>query len=342
MLEVGILLTGVFACSLLLTGIVRHYAITRQIVDIPNERSSHTRSMPRGGGISIVISFLLSLSLLFVFYEIQYDFFIAFIGGGLLVAAVGFIDDHQHVSARWRILAHFIAALWAIYWIDNSHAIFSDLNYEAYRLYIKFGLVILIVWLLNLYNFMDGIDGIAGIEAITTAGAAAIIVYTVSPSANMNHDYVIVLLLLLTASVGFVIWNWPPAKIFMGDVGSGFLGYIFALLVISTAADKVITIWTWAILLGIFIVDATFTLLRRIIEGKTWYKAHRSHAYQHAAQKWNSHLKVTTSVLLINIIWLSPLAWLASFKPNWGIILTFVAYAPLITLAIYLKAGKTQ
>jgi Fuc2NAc and GlcNAc transferase len=337
-----ILLFFVFTCSVLMTGVIRSYAIQKQLIDNPNERSSHTIATPRGGGVSIVIIFSIILLILYLLNQIELNYFTALFVGGLLVGTIGFLDDHRHIPAGWRMSVHFLAALWAIYWLGDNSIINLSEGILHHGLYIDLVALFMIVWFLNLYNFMDGIDGIAGIEAITTAGAAAFILILTSPVSGQHQNYVLTLLILAVAVLGFLVWNWPPAKIFMGDVGSGYLGYLFALFIIDTAIDTMMTVWVWFILLGVFIVDATLTLLRRIVDGKRWYEAHRNHAYQHAAQRWNSHRKITLSVLSINIFWLFPLGWLAAIKPEWGASLTAGAYMPIIILAFYLHAGKSQ
>lgn len=338
----AILLFFVFVCSVLMTGVIRNYAIHKKLIDNPNERSSHAIATPRGGGLSIVIIFSISLLILSLYNRIELSYFAALFVGGLLVGTIGFIDDHRHIPAGWRICVHFLAAAWAMYWFRDNSIINLSEGILHRGWYIDLAALFMIVWVLNLYNFMDGVDGIAGIEAITTAVAATFIIIFTSPVSEQHQYYVLTLLLLSAAVFGFLVWNWPPAKIFMGDVGSGYLGYIFALFIIDTAIDTIMTLWVWIILLGVFIVDATLTLLRRIVDGKRWYEAHRSHAYQHAARRWNSHRKVTLSVLCINLLWLFPLGWLAAIKPEWGASLTVGAYVPIIILAFYLNAGKTQ
>lgn len=342
MSQLLLLFVGVFILALFLTGVIRRYAIAKQIVDIPNARSSHSLTTPRGGGVSIVLTFSIALIILYLHNRLELNPFSAIFFGGLLIGIIGFFDDHRHVPAKWRIIVHFFAASWAVYWLGNNSIININEGTLHYGLYIDLAAIFLIVWFINLYNFMDGIDGIASIEAMTTAGAAAFIIFSISPASEQSQNYVLTLLLLLVAVLGFLVWNWPPAKIFMGDGGSGYLGYIFALFAISTTIDSHMTLWAWIILLGVFIVDASFTLLRRIIDGKRWYEAHRSHAYQHAALRWNSHSKITLSVFFINIVWLFPLAWLATLKPEWGAALTIGAYIPLLTLVFYLRAGKVQ
>ena len=317
------------------TGLIRKYALSRSLIDIPNARSSHTTPMPRGGGLAIVLTFFVGLLYLYARGAILIEYAIALFGGGGLVALVGFFDDHKHVPARWRILIHFVAAAWALYWVGG----FPTLNLAGISLNLSiFGYVlgaVFLVWLLNLYNFMDGIDGIAGIEALFVALAAGLLECS---SVNTGNELPM-LALLASACLGFLIWNWPPAKIFMGDVGSGFLGFVLGSLALITVHSGNLSIWSWLILLAVFWVDATFTLLRRIVRGDRWYQAHCSHAYQHASRLYRSHLKVTGSVLLVNMFWLFPLAAMTLVWPGAAVLICMLAVLPLFILAYRLNAG---
>jgi len=346
----SILLSGVFISSVIITALVRHNALNKNILDVPNKRSSHDTPTPSGGGISIVITFSSYLLILLYLEKIDIDIFLALFGGSVFVAAVGYWDDHKHVAASKRIIVHIIAAIWALFWLGGKDIGISTSGILNSGWFIDIAALFLIVWLLNLYNFMDGIDGIAGSEAIFVMAAAALILILDSANSDLSYfpgnekrqSFVYLMTALLLAVSGFLVWNWPPAKIFMGDVGSGYLGFILAVFAVSAAITNILNIWTWLILLGVFIVDATTTLYRRFVSRQRWYEAHRSHAYQHAAQIMQSHLKVTLSIIFINIFWLLPLAWLAAFKKEWGIVLTMCAYTPLIILALKLRAGKDQ
>jgi Fuc2NAc and GlcNAc transferase len=218
-----------------------------------------------------------------------------------------------------------------------------------------------LVWLLNLYNFMDGIDGIASIEAITVTLNAAILLFF------RGHSEISMLLVLFSAAIaGFLVWNFPHAKIFMGDACSGFLGFSLGLFILMTAWFEPfpgfpavgLNIWSWLILLGIFIADATFTLIKRMLNKQVWYEAHASHAYQHYARllinkfqqqgythqeaRTKSHRQVNFMMTLINVFWLFPLAIAATFSPYWAFLITLIAYLPLIFIAHHLKAGNTE
>lgn len=349
LIELGIIL-GVFFSSVFITGAMRRYAIKKNILDIPNLRSSHKIPTPRGGGLSIVLTFSIFLFVLWSLGKIGLDNFMALFCGGILVALIGFWDDHKHIPATWRIVVHFIAAIWALFWLGDAEFQYSQDGMLHLGWIIDIAALFLLVWLLNLYNFMDGIDGIAGLQAIFVVAAAALFILLGDSSTQQdillgddeNQNIVYLLIALATAVLGFLVWNWPPAKIFMGDVGSGYLGYILAVIAISSAINNILSLWVWLILLGIFLVDATVTLIRRLITGQRWYDAHRCHAYQNAVQQFGSHRVVTVSVLVINIVWLLPMAWYATIKPEWGAELTLGAYLPLLLLALYLRAGKAQ
>lgn len=327
----------VSALSLVLTGGLRRYALARSLMDVPNARSSHVVPTPRGGGVAIVVSFLMILPLLSLGGHLPWNVTWALFGAGLGVAVLGFLDDHGHIAARWRLLGHFAAATWALWWLGGMPAL------EVFGHTVDLGPVghflaaVYLVWLLNLYNFMDGIDGIASIEAISVCIGGALL-YVVCG----QHQGVFTPLILAAAVFGFLFWNFPPARIFMGDAGSGFLGVILGILSLQAAWLSPQLLWGWIILLGVFIVDATFTLMRRLLRGDKVYEAHRSHAYQFASRQYGRHLPVTLTVALINLIWLLPLA--ACVVAGWldGVAGLVIAYAPLVLLAIKYRAGELE
>src|SRR5690606_17291136 len=190
-----------------------------------------------------------------------------------------------------------------------------------------------LVWLLNLYNFMDGIDGIASVEAICVAlGGALVYLLSVSASGVAASGGWLPPVLLAAAVAGFLVWNFPPARIFMGDAGSGFIGIVLGVLSIQAAAMQPALLWCWLILLGVFVVDATQTLLRRLLRGEKVYEAHRSHAYQFAARACGRHLPVTLAVLALNVLWLLPVAVLVALGWLDGALGMLIAYAPLLLL----------
>ncbi|MDQ2078347.1 glycosyltransferase family 4 protein [Marinimicrobium sp. ABcell2] len=319
-----------------LTAGLRRYAHSRWL-DMPNERSSHVEPTPHGGGLAVVVTFFLGLVALFFLGELPLSVLVGFLGAGALVAAVGFWDDHTQLPARWRLLAHFAASTWGVFWLGGLPAL------TLLGFYIDFGLVgdlllvILLVWLLNLYNFMDGIDGIAGMEALTVTIAGAWLALIAVPDASVY------LPLALAASVlGFLVWNYPPAKIFMGDVGSAFIGLVLGLLMVTSSQQDERLFWAWLILLGTFIVDATVTLVTRVLHGEVFYEAHRSHAYQYLSRKLRQHKPVTLLYGAVNLVWLFPVALMVTLGYLDGLVGLMLAYAPLAILALYFKAGNAR
>jgi Fuc2NAc and GlcNAc transferase len=328
--------------SLGLTGALRYYALKQGIIDTPNARSSHTTPTPRGGGLSFVIIFLITLSGAYLFevtkFTPQTEPFLALFCSGLLVAGIGFWDDHTHIPARWRFIIHAIAALIGLYLLGIPEIPLPGTTLNLGLLGYPLGIIGL-VWLLNLFNFMDGIDGIAGSEALFV-GMSAIVIMQFAVSGNFSTP-ILWLSILMAGVAGFLVWNWPPAKIFMGDAGSGFLGLMLGLFALWSAKLG-LSIWCWVILLALFITDATVTLLRRMLNGERWFEAHRSHLYQQLSRKWGDHHSVTLALISLNAFWLFPLAWLAATNPSFGLFITLAAYLPLILLTIKLGAGKRE
>ncbi|MBV4523865.1 glycosyltransferase family 4 protein [Pseudomonas sp. SWRI74] len=327
----------IVAVSFSLTWALRRYALSRSLMDIPNARSSHSVPTPRGGGVAIVLAFTLALFMLLFAGLMASPVFAAIAGAGAVIAIIGFMDDHGHIAARWRLLGHFAASIWLLFWMGGLPAVelfgqALDLGWLGNVLAAFY-----LVWLLNLYNFMDGIDGIASVEAICVCLGACLLYWVAG-----DPDLIWAPLLLAAAVAGFLFWNFPPAKIFMGDAGSGYLGIVLGALSIQAAWASADMLWGWLILLGVFIVDATFTLFRRLLRGDKIYEAHRSHAYQYASRRFGSHLKVTSVVALINLLWLLPIALGVvrfGLDSSLGLIL---AYAPLVALAIRFRAGELE
>ncbi|CEK10243.1 MraY family glycosyltransferase [Legionella hackeliae] len=328
-------LIAIFSVGYSLTGLLRRYALATSLLDIPNHRSSHALPTPRGGGLSFVFCFIAGLSFLFYIQSITIELFAALMGAGFFVAFIGFMDDHKSVAAKWRLLGHFLASMFALYMLGGMS------QFTIYHWTLPSGsllnvlAVIYLVWLLNLYNFMDGIDGIAAIEAISVCLGSALLYYL-----HGNTGAMFAPLVLAVAVGGFLCWNFPPARIFMGDAGSGFLGITLGVLSIEGGKIDSNFFWSWLILLGVFIVDATITLFRRALNKEVLLQAHRSHAYQNISRRYNSHLPVTVGTLLINVLWLLPIAVTVSFGIVSGILGLVLAYVPLAILAIRFNAGK--
>ncbi len=326
-----------FAISAMLTRYLIGDAEQRQLLDIPNERSSHTTPTPTGGGMAIVVTFICFLLAVGLIFKVAVgEVFVLAITGAVL-AIVGYIDDHRHIPAQWRLLIHFLVALMLLLSLSQQPGL-SVFGWQWQSGWLLSGVcLVALVWLLNLFNFMDGIDGIAGVEAITALCGAALIVLAAG-----GVYWPVALLALAGCVLGFLVFNWPPAKIFMGDAGSGFLGFMLGALALITSATGFISLWAWLILLAVFIADSTLTLVRRAKRGDKVHQAHRSHAYQILSRKWKGHLSVTLVVLIVNLFWLLPLAWASAVWPSAGLLLCLAAYGPLLWIMYKTGAGTTN
>ena len=323
-----------FILAFCLTYFMRAYALKKNIIDNPNERSSHSVPTPRGGGVAVVCSYLLALAVLMYSQQIQLHIGFTLIVAGFVIALLGFLDDHGHINSMLRLAVHFLVAIGVVVSLDGFSEVtaFNGLQLGFIANIIA---VLFLVWLLNLYNFMDGINGIASVEAITTTASMAILYYALNTILNAD-----ILWLLAACVFGFLLWNFPKAKIFMGDACSGFLGLILGILALIALKENLALFYAWIICLGVFVVDATYTLIKRVLNGYKMYDAHRNHSYQILSRKWGSHTPVTLVVAAINLFWLFPIAYMTATQP-WAYreLAVLIAYSPLLLLAIKFKAG---
>lgn len=327
-----------FFCAGTLTAFVRAKATKLGLVDVPNSRSSHHRPTPRGGGISFVLTSLVGLLTLLATHELTDKILLVLGLGGLVVAGIGLLDDRKSISPVLRLIVHFFVAIMAVHLIGGLSIL--RINDHLYRLgYLGDILAIVsIVWGLNLFNFMDGIDGLAGSEAVFVLGAGGMLgVLSGAPNSAWQPP-----MILAAACAGFLVWNWPPAKIFMGDVGSGYLGYSIVVLALLFARGHLEAFVAWIILAGVFFADATVTLIRRVTRGDRFLQAHRSHAYQRWARERQSHAFVTCWALIINVCWLLPCAIAAVLHPPLAVWFGCLAVVPLMILAHVSGAGRPE
>ncbi len=354
----GLLLVGIFLISLILTGWIIKLAPRLGLVREPTSRCSHISPTPRGGGISFVIAFLVAICLWNGLGLISGNSSVVLFFGGLAIAGIGFCEDLYHLPVKSRLCGQFFVIAGSIY----ALAPLPSLELFEYRLESAWVLgaiaAIVMLWWLNLFNFMDGIDGLAITEAISLLVAASILIQLqVSSNSTGSPVEFSLMVVLAIALLGFIGANWAPAKVFMGDVGSTFLGYTLGLMALMTIISGTLSVWVWMILPAVFWIDATVTLIRRILRGDRWYQAHQSHAYQKVSRllensvkysgstsngRHRAHRKVTSGILGINLFWLFPLATCALFWPEWGIALTAISWAPLVCCVCYLGAGKPE
>lgn len=329
-----LIVISAFLIGLLGTLAIEWWAPRLGLVQAPNARSSHTKPTPRGGGLAIAVATTLAAIAL------------ALAGATSLwptailaafIATLGFADDLHDLSPAVRFpvqAVSFAILLWVTGPVPTITLLFG-LQLDGILLAIC--LLLVGLWWLNLFNFMDGIDGIAGSHAILVLTAAAAIWWTAGPSAPTSPLFLLALA-SAAATAGFLIRNWPPARIFMGDAGSNALALMIFAIALSTIASGAMSYPTWLILPAVFVADATMTLLRRISRGERPWRAHRRHAYQQLSRRW-SHRRATLLYCGLTLLWAVPLAFAAQHLPGLAWPLVAVAYAPLIAFMLWADAG---
>ncbi|MBE2225459.1 MAG: glycosyltransferase family 4 protein [Anaerolineae bacterium] len=310
--------------------LIRQWAIRRQILDVPNERSSHEQPTPIGGGLAIVV--ITAVIWLAASWYLQIDSWLQIILpllGACMIAAVGWVDDMQPLSSKIRFGVHILAAVFAIVSFGAWDQIAIPFGGTVSLSWL--GYIVTFFWLVgltNAYNFMDGIDGLAGGQGVV-AGLGWLILGQL-----IGNDLVSVLGLgLAAANLGFLGHNWPPARIFMGDVGSGYLGYLFALLPMMVLNDAYPSLIPGALCLWPFIFDTGFTFCRRLIKRENVFAAHRSHLYQRLVINGYSHRFVTLlyiGLALIGVI--LGIGWVLEIQ---GIVWITFLVMPLLCLGLY-------
>ena len=278
-----------FVISFTLTYFIKNYYVKHSLLDEENERSSHTIPTPHGGGIALSITWFIGLFYLNYIGQIESTLFYALLIG-LIISIVSFFDDIYDLSPKIRLIAQGSVAVGGLYFLGG----FQSLNFGLFtienQIILNIFAFFLIVWFINLYNFLDGINGYAGSEIVFLSSAGFILFG--------DQEFIV----LGVATLGFLVWNYGNAKIFMGDVGSTLLGYNVAIFTLYYGNENPQNFWIWIILFGVFWFDATLTLYRRKRNNEQLSKAHKKHAYQRLAQSGWSHSRVVNNMLLINIV----------------------------------------
>ena len=321
------LLVSAFIFSFYGTKYYVAYAQTINSVVSPNSRSLHDVPTPSGAGIVFSFVFIVLVAALWIVAAIDTDLASLLVLGGGIATIVGYIDDRQNISQSTKLLIQGCLAAWILYCFDGKPLIDLPTTPRALDLAVSW---IALVWLMNLYNFIDGIDGMAASGALFICATAVIALLI----ALIADPVTIVFGVLAACILGFLIFNWPPAKVFMGDAGSLFLGFVFCTLIARTIGNNQISLWTWLTIFGYFAADTTTTTLLRFVLVKKWYQGHRSHAYQNLARIWGSHRKVLWQVIAYHAIWLLPLAIWSVYDPARAPLSTLLAFAPSVLWAL--------
>lgn len=327
----------------LLVGLYRQSALRWHWFDLPNSRSSHAVPTPRGAGVVFVLVSTVFLLVLVARGEASHAFAISW-GLGCLIGAAGWWDDLRGLAARSRFAIYACACAGAVALSLPAGAAFADLP-VASQLALGALAAFALLWWVNLYNFMDGINGIAACEALFVAAGTLLLsneglLSSERLSGNAGGGELSAMTWTIIACVlGFLPWNFPRAKVFMGDAGSAFLGFALGAIALWSVATGALSLAAWLILAGTFIVDTSCTLLVRIATGQRWHEAHRSHAYQRLTDRFENHTAVVLLYSAINVLWVLPWAWTADLSSDQGWTYVLIAYAPLIGGNIYLRAG---
>jgi UDP-N-acetylmuramyl pentapeptide phosphotransferase/UDP-N-acetylglucosamine-1-phosphate transferase len=328
--------------SMLLTQRFCDPASRFHVLDQPNDRSLHTHPTPRSGGLAILSAVYLCGIASIYWLDRSPDFSYGWIGGAsLLVAGVSYIDDRLTLPTGLRFIVHTLAAvLIALGGFVINHLEFPGLELSLpYWIGVIFTLLF-VVWMLNLYNFMDGMDGFAGGMAVFGFGTFAVMGWTA------GHDaFLAVSLIIAAASAGFLFFNFPPARIFMGDVGSSTLGLLAATLSLWGARDGIFPFWIAFLVFSPFIVDATVTLFRRLLRGDKIWQAHKTHFYQRLVQAGWGHRKTVLWEYVLMAACAGSAIWVVRQTETvqwWTIGFWAVVYALLIAMARRLEAGNLR
>lgn len=333
----------VFAATLSGVELFRRWSLKREILDIPNERSSHSVPTPRGGGLIICVVSLIA----FFIYELltSENYYSAYFAGALVVALISLIDDVRTVSPFWRILCHCLAAVLAVGFIGG----FEVLRIPFYGIArIGFWGDVLaffwIVWLINAYNFMDGIDGIAALQAVTAGIGWSLTGLVVGIENAFYYGGV-----LTASSLGFLILNWQPARIFMGDVGSAFLGYSFAVLPLLAAKQagesEILPLLPWlgVLFVWFFVFDSVFTFIRRLLRGEKVWQPHRRHIYQKLVISGLTHARVTVIYgVLSAILVFSVIIGYTTVRISESLIFAVAAVETMLLILIWILVSRDQ
>ena len=326
--------------SFLMTLILeRFFSKKNFFIDQPAVNTVHAKPIPSAGGISILISYIIFIFAMTNFVIADYGIFLILLCSLTPIIFISLLDDYRNVRVYIRLLVQLFSATVIIYYFQIYNNNFDFQKYDEQSVIIIFIIsIILSMWLMNLYNFMDGIDGYASTECIFVSFSASFIAYWNNPE-NLIYIYIAG---IGTASLGFLLRNWHPAKIFMGDTGSVSIGCIFSFFIFYSASESVISIYTWLILLSVFIADASYTLLVRIVTKRDITEAHLRHAFHILAVRENSHKYVNKILISINLCWILPLALLSNAYMDYHVIITILAYLPLLIFLVKIGAGLEE
>lgn len=331
MLEILVFLT-VFASSTILVWIYLRVSPTIGAIDVPNDRSSHSTPIPRGGGLAIVLASLIAYALLS--YAGILNFRNLWFISALIIALVGFIDDLHSIPLFPRLITHILIAVLAVYFYGSVTGIYVPFSGQT----LSFGNfapiinIIFIVGFINAFNFMDGIDGLAGVQGIVIGLSWAVVGYL-----SGSQPILIMGMIFCASCLGFLVFNWEPARVFMGDTGSTYLGFVFGSLPIIFLGESSIQgpdlllltiLFAW-----LFVYDTVVTRLSQIIRGRKFWLPHREHQYQRLVMNGVRHSKVALFFAVSGILVSAAGYYLTIVKGKW----MFVSITIVVGVSAFLS-----
>ena len=306
----ALILAATTALSAAATAAAIAYARRRRMIDLPGRRRSHDQPTPRGGGIAIVATIVVAWSVLALHANAMKSWLLV-VPPMLAIALAGWIDDHRGLSTRWRLAIHFAAAIWLLggALAPALSAAQATPAFAWTSLIALLALVVAVSWSINLHNFMDGINGLLTLQSMFVLSALAFLAGAATAPA-------LAALVVVAACAGFLPFNFPRARVFMGDVGSGALGFVIALFVLWFALTPRMSVAGGIVLCSAFVTDATCTLLSRMLRGRRWYSAHREHLYQWLVRSGFPHAGVVALYMGWNLLVALPVAFYMNRTPQ--------------------------
>jgi Fuc2NAc and GlcNAc transferase len=317
-----LLLISCAVASLAIAAGYYRFALRYGPLAMPNYRSLHKKPVPRGAGLAIAASVLAGISVSSMLEHVSFEHWMIYVLGGAVIAVLGVADDRLDLSASVRLPCQIAAAIWIIWWLGGSELMatwFPGLP----AIPLASLLVFVTVWFYNAYNFIDGIDGMAGTATIFIGATMGWVLW------ERGHLMLATWCgLLASGSAAFLVFNWPVAKMFMGEAGSSFISFIFSAVCLESVRADPTVLWYWLLAGAYYFADTTLTTLTRALTVRGWYRPHRSHAYQNLARIW-SHRRVLMLVLACDIFWVFPWILLLTAFPGMAAVGIVVVYLPI-------------
>ena len=316
--------------TLVLVWPLRRFLVAHDLIDVPDPRRSHLSPTPRGGGLAMAAGLCVAVVVLIV----QFDQPWLVLAPMVALTGLGWLDDRYDLNAGWRLIAQLTIALLLVMWVGAPAVIHLGPVIIESRILWSIVAVVAVIWVINLHNFMDGSDGLAAGQGIWSGLA-----FGLAFALNQAWFEAWVAFSLAGACLGFLFWNRPPARIFMGDAGSLLLGGCVAGLALLGAKSGFVSVWISLIICSVFVVDATATLLRRLLAGEQWYTPHRSHAYQRLIISGWTHGQVLALYGLVNVLIVLPFFLIGLTCPEHDFWLALMATGFLVTGWYYLQSS---